>query len=139
MTELVQGCDVVVCSEHDAADLFDMQPQRNAENPFASVAEQLMRRFPQIQQVLATTRTTLSASHERIRGHLMDAELGYHQTPAYDLTPVVDRIGGGDAFLAGFIYGRQRHATAPESLGLCHGGFGTQAHHSRRHQPGYRG
>ena len=119
MTELVEGCDVVVCSEHDAAALFDIQPEKNASNRFVSVGEQLMRRFPQIRQVLNTSRTTQSASHEHIQGQLLDAELGYHQTAAYDLTPVVDRIGGGDAFLAGFIYGQQHFATAPEALAFA--------------------
>ncbi|MBC6700196.1 sugar kinase [Hymenobacter puniceus] len=119
MTDLVSCCDVVVCSEQDAADLFGIRAQKNAGNSYADMAEHLMRRFPQIQQVLATIRDTQSASHERISGQLMDAELGYQQTAAYDLTPVVDRIGGGDAFLAGFIYGRQHYATAPEALAFA--------------------
>lgn len=105
MPALVAGCDVVVCAEGDADDLFGIRPAADAAPGFASVAEQLRQRFPQIRQVLATERQTQSASHERIKGLLLDAELGYLETPAYDITPVVDRIGGGDAFLAGFLYG----------------------------------
>ena len=104
MPELVAGCDVVVCTEGDAADLFGIRPAVGAENDFVSVAGQLRLRFPQIKQVLATRRETQSASHERIRG-LLDDRGAYFETDPYDLVPVVDRIGGGDAFVAGFIYG----------------------------------
>ncbi|WP_375418176.1 PfkB family carbohydrate kinase [uncultured Hymenobacter sp.] len=113
MPELVAGCDVVVCSEDDAKDLFGIQAEPGATNGFASMAGQLMRQFPQIRQVLATRRETRSASHERIKGLLYEAGQGYLETPFFDITPVVDRIGGGDAFLAGFIYGSlQLNSTA---------------------------
>lgn len=105
MPELVADCDVVVCSEDDAKDLFGIEAAPGAVNGFASMAGQLMRRFPQIRQVLATRRETRSASHERIKGLLYEAGQGYQETSFFDITPVVDRIGGGDAFLAGFIYG----------------------------------
>jgi 2-dehydro-3-deoxygluconokinase len=114
MPALVAGCDVAVCSENDADDLFGIQAAAGADNKFASMAEQLMARFPQIKQVISTKRKTQSASHERIKGMLFDG--AYSETPYYDITPVVDRIGGGDAFLSGFIYGSLHYATTQEAL-----------------------
>ncbi|WP_310393813.1 sugar kinase [Hymenobacter sp.] len=114
MPDLVADCDVVVCSENDADDLFGIRPAAAAENHFASVANQLMTRFPQIKQVLSTRRKTQSASHECIKGQLYDGT--YLETSIYDITPVVDRIGGGDAFLGGFIYGSLHYATPREAL-----------------------
>ncbi len=104
MPPLVAGCDLVVCTEGDAEDLFGIRPAAGAANSFASMSEQLMARFPQIKQVIATRRDTQSASHERISGLLYQGGQCY-ETPSYDIAPVVDRIGGGDAFIAGFIYG----------------------------------
>jgi len=104
MPELVAGCDVAVCTEGDAEDLFGIRPAEGAENRFVSMCEQLQQRFPQIKQVIATRRETQSASHERIRGLLYD-QGAYHETTPYDIVPVVDRIGGGDSFISGFIYG----------------------------------
>ncbi|SDX54012.1 sugar kinase [Hymenobacter psychrophilus] len=119
MPGLVASCDVIVCSEGDAADLFGIEAEAGADNGFASVAAQLLQRFPQLKQVLATKRKTQSASHERIKGMLFDAAEGYLQTPYYDLTPVVDRIGGGDAFLAGFLYGCLQNQSAADSLAFA--------------------
>ncbi|MBW3130930.1 sugar kinase [Hymenobacter profundi] len=104
MPELVAGCDVVVCTEGDAEDLFGIRPEEGREDRFVSMCEQLQQRFPQIKQVIATRRETQSASHERIRGLLYD-QGAYHETTPYDIVPVIDRIGGGDSFISGFIYG----------------------------------
>ncbi len=35
--------------------------------------------------------------------------------PTYDINPIVDRIGAGDAFAAGIIYGLMTYAEAPET------------------------
>ncbi|MBC6992046.1 MULTISPECIES: sugar kinase [Hymenobacter] len=115
MPELVAGCDVVVCTEGDAEDLFGITPRVDAANRFVSMAEQLMQRFPQIKQVIATERETLSASHNRLKGVLFNGT-DYIETPAYDIVPIVDRIGGGDAFIGGFIYGSLTYPTEQEAL-----------------------
>ncbi|KAA9339187.1 sugar kinase [Hymenobacter busanensis] len=119
MPELVEGCDVVVCSEGDADDLFGIKADEGAANKFASMAEKLMQRFPQIKQVIATKRKTQSASHERIKGMLVEAGHGYQETQYYDITPVVDRIGGGDAFIAGFVYGALQLGSAEAALAFA--------------------
>ena len=80
------------------------------------MADQLMDRFPAIRQVITTRRTTLSASHNQLRGLLYDQTGKTTETPTYDIVPIVDRIGGGDAFMAGFIYGSHAYATAEEAL-----------------------
>lgn len=112
MPPLVAGCDLVVCSEGDAEDLFGIRPAAGALNSFLSMAEQLIARFPQIKQVIATRRETQSASHERIRGLLYQGD-EYYETVPYDIAPVVDRIGGGDSFISGFIYGTTVYPAEP--------------------------
>ena len=115
MSELVAGCDVVVCSGNDAEDLFGIVPLPGADNKFVSVAQQVMARFPQIRQVLTTRRKTHSASHNGLRGFLYDGQQLLN-TPTYDLNPIVDRIGGGDAFVAGFIYGSLTYNDPQQAL-----------------------
>ncbi|MDO7874463.1 sugar kinase [Hymenobacter sp. ASUV-10] len=112
MPELAAGCDVLVCSENDADDLFGIQPKSDAENSFVSMAQQVRACFPQVKQVITTQRHTHSASHNSLSGLAYDGA-GLHTTPSYELSPIVDRIGGGDAFMAGFIYGS---LTYPELL-----------------------
>lgn len=115
MAELVAGCDVVVCSESDADDLFGIRPLPGTDNEFVSVARQVMARFPQIRQVVSTRRTTHSASHNGLKGVFYDGQQVL-ETITYDLNPVVDRIGGGDAFMAGFIYGSLAYETPQQAL-----------------------
>ena len=115
MSELVAGCDVVVCSVNDAEDLFNIVPLPGADNKFVSVAQQVMARFPQVRQVVATRRKTHSASHNSLKGLCYDGRQ-FLKTATYDLNPIVDRIGGGDAFMAGFIYGSLAYDNPQQAL-----------------------
>jgi 2-dehydro-3-deoxygluconokinase len=99
MPALVEHCDVVVCTEGDAADIFGIQT-----TDFQDMARQMMRRFPNLKKIIATRRDTLSASHNRLTGLCFDGEK-MTESPTFDINPIVDRIGGGDAFMAGYIYG----------------------------------
>ncbi|RSK43416.1 sugar kinase [Hymenobacter perfusus] len=115
MPELVAGCDLVVCTEGDAEDLFGIKAAPDTDNSFVSMSEQLIARFPQIRQVIATRRDTRSASHERIQG-LAFSGGNYYETEFFDINPVVDRIGGGDSFISGFIYGQLTYPTVQQAL-----------------------
>lgn len=115
MPALVAGCDVVLCSKGDAKDIFGLVPAPGAANKFTSVAEQLRARFPQIRQVVNTRRQTHSASHNSLSAVLFDGQ-NLLETPTHDLNPIVDRIGGGDAFMAGFIYGSLTYNDPQQAL-----------------------
>lgn len=115
MPGLVAGCDVIVCSEGDAADIFNITPKAEEVNSFISIGKQLIERFPQIKQVITTRRETFSASHNQLKGILYNGN-NYLETSTYDINPIVDRIGGGDAFMAGFIYGTLHYKNEQEAL-----------------------
>ncbi len=58
---------------------------------------------------MATTlRYSVSASHQRIGGVLYDKKSIY-DADIKEVTPVVDRVGSGDAFMGGLIYGLMEH------------------------------
>jgi 2-dehydro-3-deoxygluconokinase len=61
MPDLVNYCDVMVCTMGDAADIFGIQSET-----FEQMAEQMLARFPKAKTILATQRETLSASHNRL-------------------------------------------------------------------------
>lgn len=104
MPALVTGCDVAVCTQGDAADIFGIQ-----SIDFEDMAKKMMGRFPNLKQVIATRRDTLSASHNRLTGLFYDGK-NYLESPTFELNPIIDRIGGGDAFMAGFIYGSLKNS-----------------------------
>jgi 2-dehydro-3-deoxygluconokinase len=104
MPELVAGCDLIVCSKGDAADMFGIEPKRGDGSGFTSVCKQLQKQFPRIKKIVNTKRESISASHNMLSGVLWNGE-EMLRTPIHQITPIIDRIGGGDAFMAGLIYG----------------------------------
>ena len=113
MPELVEGCDIILGNEEDAEKVFGIKPENfdvtatagevNAAE-FESVCSQLMQRFPRAKKVIITLRGSINANHNTWGGVLYDGSTLY-QSPRYHITHIVDRVGGGDSFMGGLIYG----------------------------------
>lgn len=63
-----------------------------------------MTRFPKARKVIITLRGSISASHNTWSGVLWDGK-NLYEAPTYQITHIVDRVGGGDSFMGGLIYG----------------------------------
>lgn len=112
MPALVEGCDIILGNEEDAEKHFGLHPEGvdvtqghsvDAES-YLSVLKQLMKMFPRAKKVITTLRGSISASHNSWSGVLYDGKTLY-QAPSYEITHIVDRVGGGDSFMGGLIYG----------------------------------
>ena len=113
MTELTSYCDVILGNEEDAEKHFGIKPEGldittqghdvTAE-AFQSVCEQMMEKFPRAKKVITTLRGSISASHNTWAGVMYDGKTMY-QSSQYQITDIVDRVGGGDSFMGGLIYG----------------------------------
>jgi 2-dehydro-3-deoxygluconokinase len=113
MTKLTSYCDIILGNEEDAEKHFGIQPEGldittqghdvTAE-AFLSVCKQMMEKFPRASKVITTLRGSISASHNTWAGVLYDGKTMY-QSPQYQITDIVDRVGGGDSFMGGLIYG----------------------------------
>ncbi len=103
MPALIENCDVIICSKGDAEDMFGIVPNDDKRS-FKSVCQQLTDRFPKLKKVLTTKRGQISASHNTLTGKCWN---GFEmlETKQINIPDIVDRIGGGDAFMAGFIFG----------------------------------
>ena len=112
MPALVEGCDVILGNEEDAEKHFDIHPDgvdvTQGESmdaaAYESVCKKLMERFPRCKKVIVTLRGSISASHNTWSGTLYDGEKMY-TTRTYQLSHIVDRVGGGDSFMGGLVYG----------------------------------
>ena len=113
MPALVEGCDIILGNEEDADKVFGIRPEgfdvtatggAIDQRRFQSVGEQLMKRFPRAKKVIITLRGSINANHNTWGGVLWDGRTLY-QSPRYDITHIVDRVGGGDSFMGGLIYG----------------------------------
>jgi len=71
---------------------------------YLTVCEELARRFPRLKTIAVTLRGSISASHNTWSGVLWDRG-AFYTGPMYDISHIVDRVGSGDAFMGGLIYG----------------------------------
>jgi 2-dehydro-3-deoxygluconokinase len=71
---------------------------------FLSVCQQMQEKFPKARKVIATLRGSISASHNTWAGVLYDGKTLF-KSITYNITDIVDRVGGGDSFMGALIYG----------------------------------
>ena len=113
MTQLTSYCDIILGNEEDAEMHFGIRPEgidisTRAEHvkaeAFLSVCQQMKRKFPRAKKVITTLRGSISASHNTWAGVLYNGKKLYESTE-YQITHIVDRVGGGDSFMGALIYG----------------------------------
>ena len=113
MPELVAGCDIILGNEEDAEKVFGIKPEgfdaaategEVHAASFQSVCTQLMAHFPRARKVIITLRGSINANHNTCGGVLY-ADNRLYESRRYDITHIVDRVGGGDSFMGGLIYG----------------------------------
>lgn len=103
MTELVSLCDVLIGNPGSLAAIFRLDAGERVEGSRAA-SEELARRFPALRRIALTWRSVRSASHHTWTATLWEPD-GFYTAPVYEIFPIVDRMGAGDAFTAGLIYG----------------------------------
>ncbi|WP_343486677.1 sugar kinase [Allomuricauda sp. d1] len=101
MPELVRHCDIVITSSRGIHEMFGLS---KPGDKYRVAAKLLMDKFPKIGKVVGKTRKSVSASHQQILGKMWNGR-EYLKTKTLNITPVIDRVGTGDAYAAGLIYG----------------------------------
>ena len=112
MTQLTSYCDIVLGNEEDAEMHFGIRSEglditTQAEQVKAKVflsVQQMQHKFPRAKKVITTLRGSVSASHNTWVGVLYDGKKLYESTE-YQITHIIDRVGGGDSFMGALIYG----------------------------------
>jgi len=107
MPEMLQYSNVIL-GDIDTAyfmlGLPKVNPNYQDEKSLPVLYTKLFDMIPNLKTVATTLRYSVSASHQRIGGVLFDGKAIYHAA-VKEVTPVVDRVGSGDAFMGGLIYG----------------------------------
>ena len=111
MQQLMPYVDVCIANEEDAKNVFgivsdgtDIEKAQINKNGYIDVARQLTRKFG-FRKVAFTLRTSLSANDNDWMGMLYNGEKDHAEfSPQYHLH-IVDRVGGGDSFAGGLIFG----------------------------------
>src|SRR6266404_4250001 len=112
MRELVKFVDVGIANEEDCQMALGVQADVDVHSgkldraQYRGLAEKVLREFPNLKMIAITLRESHSASHNGWSACLFDGKQ-FLTSRHYDITHIVDRVGGGDCFAGGLIYGLQ--------------------------------
>jgi 2-dehydro-3-deoxygluconokinase len=121
MRELFKLVDVGVANEEDCqmalgiqADV-DVHSGKLEASQYSRLTERVMHEFPNLKIMAITLRESKSASHNGWSACLHDRK-DFITSRHYEITNIVDRVGGGDAFAGGLIYGLEYLSNHHEAL-----------------------
>jgi 2-dehydro-3-deoxygluconokinase len=113
MRALMDNVDVAIANEEDCQKslgieaLADVAKGRLDRRAYEDLTSSVLQAFPRLTAIAITLRESLGADVNGWSACLRDRE-GFHAGTRYEILDIVDRVGTGDAFAAGLIYGRIR-------------------------------
>lgn len=120
MRPLMQYVDVCIGNEEDAELCLGFKPDADVvggktdaegyKSIFAAMADEFGFKY-----VISTLRESFSASHNGWKAMIYNGK-EFYVSKRYDITPIIDRVGGGDAFSGGIIHGLLTMKTQAEAL-----------------------
>lgn len=147
MTRALPYVDVLIGNEEDAADVLGIRAGSTDVTSgvlqiqsYPDVARQIAVQFPNIGKIAFTLRESISASHNRWGAMLYDVasakavfgpETGGSYKP-YEITDIVDRVGGGDSFSAALIFALSSPDLADDSTAVRFAAAASCLNHSIR-------
>jgi 2-dehydro-3-deoxygluconokinase len=125
-TKLAGLADVLIGGETDFTDRLGIPPANPEAGPirrFTELAQQVLQAFPNVKILATTVRTVQSANHNGWQAMCYTLEGGTLLSRDRRDLDVLDRVGGGDGFAAGLVYGLLQGQTLQDALeiGAAHG------------------
>ena len=121
MQKVCEQVDVLIANEEDADMVFgikaegsDVHAGKVQAEKYRSVAEQLIKRFKRLKLVAITLRESITASDNNWSAVAWDGK-SFYESRKYSIR-IVDRVGGGDSFGAGLIYGLIKDRSPQDAL-----------------------
>ena len=120
MSELVKFVDVGIANEEDCQKSLGISTDVDVESgeldvdKYRALSDKVLGEFPNLKFLAITLRESVSASHNGWSACLNDGE-NFYLSSKYQITHIVDRVGGGDSFSGGLIYGLNEYGDDPQS------------------------
>ncbi len=122
MSELVKYVDVGIANEEDCQKSLGISVDVDVETgeldtkKYEALSEKVLELYPDMSTIAITLRESHSADRNGWSACLRDRKQGFKLSKHYDLTDIVDRVGGGDSFASAFIYGMNAYEDRQQSL-----------------------
>jgi len=110
MPSLIEFSDIIVGGVTDFENCLGITAL-----DFEKGCKEVQKKYPAVRKVANTHRNSISSSHNKIEGMLWTGK-ELLKSQQYDLTHIVDRVGSGDAFMAGLIFGWTSEKTDKQTL-----------------------
>ncbi|MFA6775374.1 MAG: sugar kinase [Sphaerochaetaceae bacterium] len=110
MRDLTSYADVVIANEEDIQKCLDIQAKVDVTSgkldpkAYEVLTAEVKRQFPNVKVVAVTLRESHSADHNGWSA-VLSGKTGFYVSRHYEIEDIIDRVGGGDSFAAGIIYG----------------------------------
>ena len=120
MKPLMSYVDVCIGNEEDAELCLGFKPDADIEGGktdaagYKGIFKAMAKEFG-FKYVISTLRESFSASHNGWKAMIYNGE-EFYESKRYDITPIVDRVGGGDSFSGGIIHGLLTMPTQAQAL-----------------------
>jgi 2-dehydro-3-deoxygluconokinase len=121
MPEIAKLVDVCIANEEDCQKALNLHVDIDVESgtlereKYSELSERVLATYPNLKMLAITLRESTSASHNRWSACLHTRD-GFLLSRKYEITHIVDRVGSGDSFAAGLIYGLTRLKSPQEAL-----------------------
>src|SRR5690554_6852600 len=114
MRELTAFADVIVANEEDIQKCLGIEADVDvtkgslSDEVYEQLAQNVIKEFPNISQIAITLRESISADRNGWRA-VLHGKNGFYVSARYAIDDIIDRVGGGDSFSAGLIYGLRHY------------------------------
>jgi len=121
MRELVKYVDVGIANEEDCQKCLDIHVDVDVESgeldttKYEALTTKVLETFPDMSVIAVTLRESRNADRNGWSACLRDAD-GFYLSKQYEITDIVDRVGGGDSFASGLIAGLNFYEDRKDSL-----------------------
>lgn len=121
MSELTKYVDVGIANEEDCQKALGITVDFNVEsgelvrNNYKMLSDAVLAKFPDMKMIAITLRESNSADSNGWAACLNDRE-NFYVSKHYEINDIVDRVGGGDSFAGGLIYGLNHYDDKQSAL-----------------------
>ncbi len=121
MKELANYADVAIANEEDVQKSLDIMVDVDVASgqldcsKYKILSDKVLKAYPNMKMIAITLRESHSADWNGWSACLNDRE-HYYVSKKYEIRDILDRIGGGDSFAGGLLYGLNRYGKNQAAL-----------------------